>query len=75
MKSIHAFSALLPGHGTSLSFDSKRGHALSPMKTNDRRSFGVKGSVSRNGSKIAAIANLLAVALFQRRAVAGRRRD
>jgi hypothetical protein len=65
MKSIHAFSALLPGHGTSNS---------TPPNTNHSRPHSVSASIG-SGNKITAIASLLAVALFQPRAIPRRLRD
>jgi hypothetical protein len=76
MKSIHAFSALLPGRAAGVASDPDRGHAVNPVRANANRSFAIAdGSVSRNGGKIAAISSLLAVALLQGNSGAGRRRD
>jgi hypothetical protein len=65
MKSIHAFSALLPGHATS---------NLPPPNSNHSRPHSVSASAG-GGNKITAIASLLAVALFQPRAIPRRQRD
>jgi hypothetical protein len=69
VKSIHAFSVLLPGHGTGVAIDPERCHVSSPLKANCTR------SLNPGGRKTSALSSLLAVALFQRRFTSRRQRD
>lgn len=69
MKSIHALSALLPGHGTYVSKIPARDHTWHPVKMHG------KPMLSTGGGKLSALSSLLAVALFQRRPARYRRSD
>ena len=75
MKSIHAFSALLPGQGTrfnrgtSLAIHPEKGHAPNLVKANGER------ALDTGRSRLSALSSLLAIALFQSRSTPRRPRD
>jgi hypothetical protein len=67
MKSIHAFSTLLPGSGTAASVDPVRAHSARQMNGGGSLRRSGSGSGSGSGSKTSALSSLLAIALLQGR--------